>query len=97
MAVNGDIADIGFKKGGYLFIVPPRGVATLARNFERQKQHKVNVEWLAPDALKERFPSRCGWMISALPSNRIMTAGSILTPCSWLLAQGEVARRRVDR
>ena len=57
MAVNGDIADIGFKKGGYLFIVPPRGVATLARNFERQKKHKVNVEWLVPDKLKERFPS----------------------------------------
>jgi FAD-dependent oxidoreductase domain-containing protein 1 len=57
MAVNADAADIGFKKGGYLFIVPPKGVATLARNFERQRRHGVNVEWLAPDMLKERFPS----------------------------------------
>jgi len=57
MAVNADVADIGFKKGGYLFIVPPMGVATLARNFERQRRHGVNVEWLAPDKLKERFPS----------------------------------------
>ncbi|MBV8962855.1 MAG: FAD-binding oxidoreductase, partial [Hyphomicrobiales bacterium] len=49
MAVNGKEADIGFRKGGYLFIVPPKGVATLARNFERQKRHGVNVEWLHPD------------------------------------------------
>ncbi|MBV9516817.1 MAG: FAD-binding oxidoreductase [Hyphomicrobiales bacterium] len=57
MAVNGKEADIGFRKGGYLFIVPPKGVATLARNFERQTRHGVNVEWLHPDTLEKRFPS----------------------------------------
>ncbi len=57
MAVNGQEAEIGFTRGGYLFIVPAKGVETLARNFERQKKHGANVEWLAPDKLKERFPS----------------------------------------
>ena len=57
MAVNGEEAEIGFKKNGYLFIVPPKDVPTLARNFERQGQHGVNVEWLEPNKLKERFPS----------------------------------------
>jgi glycine/D-amino acid oxidase-like deaminating enzyme len=57
MAVKGEEADIGFKRHGYLFIVPPKEVAVLARNFERQKQFGVNVEWLEPDDLKQRFPS----------------------------------------
>jgi FAD-dependent oxidoreductase domain-containing protein 1 len=57
MAVDGEEAEIGFKKNGYLFIVPPKDVPTLARNFERQARHGVNVEWLEPNKLKERFPS----------------------------------------
>lgn len=57
MAVDDERPDIGFKKNGYLFIVPPSGVATLAVNFERQLRHGVNVEWLEPVRLKERFPS----------------------------------------
>jgi FAD-dependent oxidoreductase domain-containing protein 1 len=57
MAVDGEEAEIGFKKNGYLFIVPPKDVPTLARNFERQGQHGVNVEWHEPNKLKERFPS----------------------------------------
>jgi glycine/D-amino acid oxidase-like deaminating enzyme len=57
MAVDGQDADIGFKKGGYLFIVPPDSVGTLAQNFDRQKSLGVNVEWLTPDMLKQRFPS----------------------------------------
>jgi FAD-dependent oxidoreductase domain-containing protein 1 len=57
MAVDGSDADIGFKKNGYLFIVPPKDIKILEGNFERQKQHHVNVEWLDPAKLKQRFPS----------------------------------------
>lgn len=57
MAVDGEKADIGFKKNGYLFIVPEKGITTLAKNLERQRQHGVNVEWLEPADLKARFPS----------------------------------------
>jgi FAD-dependent oxidoreductase domain-containing protein 1 len=57
MAVNGEEAEIGFKKNGYLFIVPPRDTPVLAQNFERQARHGVNVEWLEPSQIKERFPS----------------------------------------
>jgi glycine/D-amino acid oxidase-like deaminating enzyme len=57
MEVDGQKPDIGFRKNGYLFIVPPAGVPTLERNFECQCRHGVNVEWLEPARLKERFPS----------------------------------------
>ena len=57
MEVDGEKPDIGFRKNGYLFIVPPAGAANLRRNFERQRQHGVNVDWLEPADLKKRFPS----------------------------------------
>ena len=57
MEVDGEKPDIGFRKNGYLFIVPPAGVANLLRNFERQRRHGVNVDWLEPADLKKRFPS----------------------------------------
>ena len=57
MSVNGDKPDIGFKKNGYLFIVPPEGVAILQRNYELQRRLGVNVQYLEPQQLKERFPS----------------------------------------
>jgi glycine/D-amino acid oxidase-like deaminating enzyme len=57
MAVDGEPARIGFKKGGYLFIVPPAALGTLAENFETQRQHGANVLWLDTPALKSRFPS----------------------------------------
>jgi FAD-dependent oxidoreductase domain-containing protein 1 len=57
MGVDGEKPDIGFRKNGYLFIVPPAGASTLGRNFERQRQHGVNVEWLELADLKRRFPS----------------------------------------
>ncbi len=57
MAVDGEKPDIGFRKGGYLFIVPDAGVANLRRNFERQRKHGVNVDWLEPKELAARFPS----------------------------------------
>jgi FAD-dependent oxidoreductase domain-containing protein 1 len=57
MAVDGERPDIGFRKNGYLFIVPPAETGTLRANFERQRRHGVNVEWLEPADLAARFPS----------------------------------------
>lgn len=36
MAVDGQPADIGFRKNGYLFIVPPSGRDVLSRNLDTQ-------------------------------------------------------------
>lgn len=57
MAIDGEPAEIGFKKGGYLFIVPPSARGLLRENFETESQLGVNVVWLEPDALKAKFPS----------------------------------------
>ena len=57
MAVGGEPAAINFKKGGYLFIVPPGAVDNLRRNFETQKAHGVNVVLLDQKGLKDTFPS----------------------------------------
>ena len=57
MAVDGVQPDIGLKKNGYLFIVPPSGRETLRRNFETQRRMGVNAAWLEPDQLKAQWPS----------------------------------------
>lgn len=57
MAVDGEPAEIGFRRGGYLFIVPPSATDLLRANFETQREHGVDVVWLEPDALKSKFPS----------------------------------------
>jgi FAD-dependent oxidoreductase domain-containing protein 1 len=57
MAVDGEPAAINFRKGGYLFIVPPAAVRVLERNFEIQKANGVRIEWLDRKDLKARFPS----------------------------------------
>ncbi len=57
MAVAGEPAAINFRKGGYLFIVPPGAVDDLRRNFETQAAHGVRVVWLDRKGLKETFPS----------------------------------------
>src|SRR2546429_2281286 len=46
MAVNGEAADIGFKKNGYLFIVPPKDRDMLKRNFEIEREMGCVVAWL---------------------------------------------------
>jgi len=53
----GAMPDVGWKKGGYLFIVPPEGVDALQANCEIQHEHGVNVELLDRQALQARFPS----------------------------------------
>jgi FAD-dependent oxidoreductase domain-containing protein 1 len=57
MAVDGLPADIGFRRGGYLFIVPPSGRELLRRNFDMQQRLGCTVTWLEPDELKHKFPS----------------------------------------
>jgi glycine/D-amino acid oxidase-like deaminating enzyme len=51
------VPDVGWKAGGYLFIVPPEGVDALKANYETQRQHGVRVELLDRPALQARFPS----------------------------------------
>ena len=57
MAVDGVPAEVGFKKNGYLFIVPPSDRDVLKRNFDTQQRLGCNVRWLEPDELKQQFPS----------------------------------------
>jgi glycine/D-amino acid oxidase-like deaminating enzyme len=57
MAVDGVSAEIGFRKNGYLFIVPPSAREMLKRNFETEQKMGCNVVWLEPDGLKQKFPS----------------------------------------
>ncbi|MFD4599407.1 NAD(P)/FAD-dependent oxidoreductase [Streptomyces sp. NPDC058464] len=57
MAVDGVPADIGFRKNGYLFIVPPADREMLRRNYEIQREQDCDVVWLEPDELKRKFPS----------------------------------------
>ena len=57
MSVDGVPAEVGFKKNGYLFIVPPSDRDVLKRNFDTQQRLGCNVHWLEPDELKQQFPS----------------------------------------
>lgn len=57
MAVEGEATAINFRKGGYLFIVPPASVHDLEQNFKVQKANGVKVDWLDRAGLKARFPS----------------------------------------
>lgn len=57
MAVDGVPADIGLKKNGYLFIVPPSNVDMLKANYDSELAMGCNVIWLNPDELKHKFPS----------------------------------------
>lgn len=57
MAVDGIRVEIGLKKNGYLFIVPPAARDNLRRNFETERSLGCNVNWLEPDELKHKFPS----------------------------------------
>ena len=57
MAIQGTPADIGFKKDGYIFIVPPRDLDVLRENYDTQQSLGCHVIWLEPDEIKHRFPS----------------------------------------
>jgi FAD-dependent oxidoreductase domain-containing protein 1 len=57
MALDGVPADIGLKKNGYLFIVPPASRDMLKENLDTELAMGCNVVWLEPDELKHKFPS----------------------------------------
>jgi len=57
MAVDGEPADIGFRRQGYLFVSDAGGAEQMERNFALQRDMGVDVELLSPSALGSRFPS----------------------------------------
>jgi glycine/D-amino acid oxidase-like deaminating enzyme len=57
MAVDGDAPAIDWREQGYLFLVPPAGVALLEANTQTQRGLGVEVTLMDQPALKRRFPS----------------------------------------
>ncbi|MEQ8450317.1 MAG: FAD-dependent oxidoreductase [Nitratireductor sp.] len=57
MATGNGPAEIGFKKQGYIFIVPPAEIDVLKANYDTELGLGCNVVWLEPDEIKARFPS----------------------------------------
>jgi glycine/D-amino acid oxidase-like deaminating enzyme len=57
MAIDGVPAEIGFHKGGYLFIVDDRGVRMLEKSAATQRDMGVRLDMLDRSGLKDRFPS----------------------------------------
>jgi glycine/D-amino acid oxidase-like deaminating enzyme len=57
MAVDGVPADIGWKRNGYIFIVPPDSTDMLRANHDTQLSLGCDVVWLTPDETRDRFPS----------------------------------------
>src|SRR5690348_8262948 len=47
---------VGWRPSGYLFLALPGEVDSMRRHFDLWTGHGVNVEWLTPDALQERYP-----------------------------------------
>lgn len=57
MATGDRPAPVDWVEGGYLFIVPPKQVASLEKNIAQQRAHGCTVDLLSPEELKARFPS----------------------------------------
>lgn len=57
LAVDGEPAHVGWRAGGYLFIVGEGDVAILRDNHAAQRAHGVRAHLLDRDALHARFPS----------------------------------------
>ncbi|WP_332686212.1 NAD(P)/FAD-dependent oxidoreductase [Bosea sp. (in: a-proteobacteria)] len=57
MAVDGERAEIGYHRGGYLFIVGESGANVLESNAKVQGQLGVRLDVLTPAEIKGRFPS----------------------------------------
>lgn len=58
LSVDGDVADVGWREAGYLFLATADGLATLRHNHAVQQACAVDAALLAPDAIAQRFP----WM-----------------------------------
>lgn len=57
LAVDSDPAHVEWRQGGYLLIAGPAALDTLRGNYDVQRAHGVNADWLDADALHARFPS----------------------------------------
>ncbi|MBV8914042.1 MAG: FAD-binding oxidoreductase, partial [Acetobacteraceae bacterium] len=58
LSVNGEVAAIGLREPGYLYLAGPGGLGVLEANHRVQRAHDVAVALLEPAALQSRFP----WM-----------------------------------
>ncbi len=56
-STGGEAPDLGWKEGGYLFVVDDRAAAIVERNAARQRTLGVEVHLLDRAALAQRFPS----------------------------------------
>ena len=54
---DGEPANIGFRRQGYLFVSDDGGAAQMEENFRLQEEMGVEVELLTPAAVNARFPS----------------------------------------
>jgi glycine/D-amino acid oxidase-like deaminating enzyme len=80
LAVDGEVPDVGFHEGGYLFLATSAGRDVLEANHRVQCELGVNVALLAPAPLQARFP----WLNTA-----DLSAGSLgLSGEGWLDAYG---------
>lgn len=57
LAIDGEKAHVDWRGGGYLFIVGEADVGVLRANWEVQRDHGVDAQWLDPEALHKRFAS----------------------------------------
>ena len=80
LAVDGEVPDLGFHEGGYLFLATPAGRDVLEANHRVQRSLGVDVALLAPAQLQVRFP----WL-----NTSDLSAGSLgLSGEGWLDAFG---------
>jgi glycine/D-amino acid oxidase-like deaminating enzyme len=80
LAVDGEVPDVGFHEGGYLFLASSAGRDVLEANHRIQRSLGVDVALLAPVQLQVRFP----WLNTA-----DLSAGSLgLSGEGWLDAYG---------
>ena len=80
LVVDGEVPDVGFHEGGYLFLATPAGRDVLEANHRVQRRLGVDVALLAPVQLQARFP----WL-----ATQDLGAGSLgLSGEGWLDAYG---------
>ena len=80
LAVGGEVPDVGFHEGGYLFLASTAGRDVLEANHRVQRSLGVDVALLAPAQLQARFP----WL-----NTSDLSAGSLgLSGEGWLDAYG---------
>lgn len=80
LSVDGDVPDVGFHEGGYLFLASSAGQSVLQANHVVQRSLGVDVSLLSPAQLQARF----AWLATG-----DLSAGSLgLSGEGWLDAYG---------